>query len=58
MVTEKSLISYDFVTDDDNVVQADSNYGFCGYLLIFFSVLLLIVTFPFSLMCCLKVSVH
>lgn len=35
--------------------EPDGDIGCCGYILMFFSILLLIVTFPFSLMCCLKV---
>ena len=38
----------------DQVVEGD--YGFCGYLLIIISALLLVLTFPFSLCWSLKVS--
>ncbi|XP_051970390.1 stomatin [Xyrauchen texanus] len=45
-------------SDTNNIIQSDgdqSSSGFCGYLLTFFSILLVIFTFPFSVWGCIKV---
>lgn len=40
---------------NDDRGQPDGNIGFCGYILMFFSIVILIIFFPFSLVCSLKV---
>ena len=42
---------------EDGHYGEEAEYGFCGYLLIIISVILIVITFPFSLLGCLKVSI-
>ena len=42
-------------TGKGDEIQTDGDIGCCGYILMFFSVVILILFFPFSLLCSLKV---
>lgn len=44
------------VTGKDDRGEADGDIGCCGYILMGISVIILIIFFPFSLLCSLKVS--
>ena len=44
------------LTDRDDEAFAPGQYGICTYVLIIISTLLVMITFPFSLIVCLKVS--
>jgi hypothetical protein len=47
-----------FILKDNHPVPADDDgFGFCGYFLIGISYLLVALTFPFSLCCCIKVEI-
>ncbi len=36
-------------------MRANEGYGFCGNFLIFLSYALIVLTFPFSVCCCIKI---